>query len=205
MRRLATVAPLCLLSVLLVGCSEGTAPQDETASTLPPAAPSEGGSPSEEPEAVADTYADVEPATQALDAGLVDGVEAFAVWADAVPEETPGQLGGGTTTADGDTVAVVLNVNDGLLALEDAEAEMRYFKRRNTTTEGPIQDLDPVVVDGEEMLRARGASINDLDLDFFVHATGELTVEVTFLTPSSLSEAEREDWIGQVMTTLEFG
>ena len=204
-RRLASLAALTLLIGGTAACGEdGTDPATADAS-----APQEAGSPggstvgTGEPEPPADTYADVEPAPQALDAGLVDGVEAFGIWAGAQPEETPQQLGGGTRTDDGEAVAVTLGSRRGLLAMRNAAAEMRYLDRHNGLSTEPLRMLDPVVVDGVEMARARAASINDLVVDFFIHATGELTVEVSFLTPASLDEAEREEWIGQVMATLE--
>ena len=202
-RRLAGLAALTLLVGGTTACGGDAAdprPSDGasaigTATTSPSATP-EDASP-------VDTYADVEPAPQALDASLVDGVEAFGIWADAEPEETPQQLGGGTRTDDGEAVAVALSSREGLLAMKNARAEIRYLDKHNGLTTEPLRMLDPVVVDGVEMARARGASDNGLDADFFVHATGETTIEVNFLTPSSLSEAEREEWIGQVMATLE--
>lgn len=203
-RRLAGLAALTLLAGSTAACGDdATDPQpsgDATSIATTTASPT----PTTGDAAPVDTYADVEPAPQALDASLVEGVEAFAIWADAEPEETPQQLGGGTRTADGEAVAVALSSRTGLLAMKNARAEMRYLDKRNGLTTEPLEMLDPVVVDGLEMARARGASVNGLDADFFVHATGDTTIEVNFLTPSSLSEAEREEWIGQVMATLEF-
>ncbi len=140
-----------------------------------------------------------------------DDVDAWArsVGADVVRVDGPGlnravEAGMEALAADGEAVAVALSSRTGLLAMKNARAEMRYLDKRNGLTTEPLEMLDPVVVDGLEMARARGASVNGLDADFFVHATGETTIEVNFLTPSSLSEAEREEWIGQVMATLEF-
>ncbi len=202
-RRLAGLAALTLLAGSTAACGDdATDPQPSGDATS--IATTTSPTPTTRDAAPVDTYADVEPAPQALDASLVKGVEAFAIWADAEPEETPQQLGGGTRTADGEAVAVALSSRTGLLAMKNARAEMRYLDKRNGLTTEPLEMLDPVVVDGLEMARARGASVNGLDADFFVHATGETTIEVNFLTPSSLSEAEREEWIGQVMATLEF-
>ena len=203
-RRLLGLAALTLLAASTAACGDdATDPRpggDATSIATTTASPTSTTGDA----APVDTYADVEPAPQALDASLVEGVEAFAIWADAEPEETPQQLGGGTRTADGEAVAVALSSRTGLLAMKNARAEMRYLDKRNGLTTEPLEMLDPVAVDGLEMARARGASVNGLDADFFVHATGETTIEVNFLTPSSLSEAEREEWIGQVMATLEF-
>jgi hypothetical protein len=202
-RRLAGLAALTLLVGGTTACGDDAAdprPSDGASAigtaTTSPSATTEDASP-------VDTYADVEPAPQALDASLVDGVEAFGIWADAEAEETPQQLGGGTRTDDGEAVAVALSSREGLLAMKNARAEIRYLDRHSGLATGPLEMLDPVVVDGLEMARARGASINGLDVDFFIHATGERTIELDFLTPASLGEAEREEWIGQVMATLE--
>lgn len=194
--------------VLLGGCggSATTEPGDPAGEPSSDAATSPGSPASTSPgnDHETDTYADAEPATLALDADLLDGVSAVRVWAGSDVEETPGQVGGGTTTAEGETVAVVVHTMPAPVAKADARAEMRYWLEHNLMSTGHARELDPVVVDGEEVLRARGASIDDLVVDHFVRATGEVTVEIDFLTPASLGEKEREEWIGQVMATVQF-
>ncbi|MSY86104.1 MAG: hypothetical protein F2693_15495 [Actinobacteria bacterium] len=105
----------------------------------------------------------------------------------------------------GPSRAAVLLVNsfDGLAARGSGEAELRYWRKRNLFTEGPVEVMDPVVVDGVEMQHARGSSAVDL-VDWFVYAIDDLTVEVLFFLPLDFSEEEREEYIGQVMATLEF-
>lgn len=202
-RRLAGLAALTLLAGSTAACGDDATDPQPSGEATSIGTTTASPSPTTGDAAPVDTYADVEPAPQALDASLVDGVEAFGIWADAEPEETPQQLGGGTRTDDGETVAVALSSREGLLAMKNARAEIRYLDKHNGLTTEPLRMLDPVVVDGVEMARARGASINGLDADFFIHATGERTIELDFLTPASLSDAEREEWIGQVMATLE--
>lgn len=195
-----------LLSVVLIGsgCGEGR-DQSTTAPVEPPtgAASSTPAQPeeSEEPE---DTYADVvDPAPRALDADLLDGVAAMSVWEGAKLEED-NRLAVAEISVGGRPLAVSVLTQTGLTARENAQAEMRYWIRRNPTTEGPVEVLDPVVVDGAELRRARGATIADLVVDRFFYATGEVSVDVQFLTPAEMSEAEREEYIGRVMATLEF-
>ena len=105
-RRLLGLAALPLLAASTAACGDdATDPRpggDATSIATTTASPTSTTGDA----APVDTYADVEPAPQALDASLVEGVEAFAIWADAEPEETPQQLGGGTRTADGEAVAL---------------------------------------------------------------------------------------------------
>ncbi|MGV3561974.1 MAG: hypothetical protein ACO1ON_01720 [Nocardioides sp.] len=128
---------------------------------------------------------------------------AMSVWQGAELEEDSRLAVAEITVAQRPVVVSVLT-QTGLTARESAQAEMRYWIKRNNTTEGPVEVLDPVVVDGAELQRVRGATIADLVVDRFFYATGEVSVDVQFLTPTELSEAEREDYIGQVMATLEF-
>ena len=64
--------------------------------------------------------------------------------------------------------------------------------------------LDTVVVDGEEMQRARGSS-GLQSYDYFVRiADSGDALSVFFSLPQALSEAEREEYIGSVLSTVEF-
>ncbi|WP_460734848.1 hypothetical protein [Nocardioides ginkgobilobae] len=187
--------------VALSGCSAEEDPAQGASASAVPSSAALDPREEEEPE---DTFADVEePASRALDADLLDGVAAMSVWQGAELEEDSRLAVAEITVAQRPVVVSVLT-QTGLTARESAQAEMRYWIKRNNTTEGPVEVLDPVVVDGAELQRVRGATIADLVVDRFFYATGEVSVDVQFLTPTELSEAEREDYIGQVMATLEF-
>ena len=197
---------LVLLSILAIGTGCGDDPDQSAATPGESSVSASSSTPAqpEESEGPEETYADVaEPASRALDADLLDGVAAMSVWQGAELEEDSRLAVAEITVAQRPVVVSVLT-QTGLTARESAQAEMRYWIRRNNTTEGPVEVLDPVVVDGAELQRVRGATIADLVVDRFFYATGEVSVDVQFLTPTELSEAEREDYIGQVMATLEF-
>ena len=197
---------LVLLSILAIGTGCGDDPDQSAATPGESSVSASSSTPAqpEESEGPEETYADVaEPASRALDADLLDGVAAMSVWRGAELEEDSRLAVAEITVAQRPVVVSVLT-QTGLTARESAQAEMRYWIRRNNTTEGPVEVLDPVVVDGAELQRVRGATIADLVVDRFFYATGEVSVDVQFLTPTELSEAEREDYIGQVMATLEF-
>ncbi len=198
----APIAAVVLATgVALSGCSAEEDPAQGASASAVPSSAALDPREEEEPE---DTFADVEePASRALDADLLDGVAAMSVWQGAELEEDSRLAVAEITVAQRPVVVSVLT-QTGLTARESAQAEMRYWIKRNNTTEGPVEVLDPVVVDGAELQRVRGATIADLVVDRFFYATGEVSVDVQFLTPTELSEAEREDYIGQVMATLEF-
>lgn len=201
--------PVVLLSILAfgAGCGDDTdrttgAPGDlSTGATTGMSTQPEGAGETGE---LDDTYADVaDPASLALDADLLDGVAAMSVWEGARLEEDLRLTVAEITVADR-PVALSVVSRTGLTARGSAEADLRYWKRYNTVSEGPVEVLDPVVVDGAELARARASTISDLVVDRFFYATEKVSVEIQFLTPAELSEAEREEYIGQVMATLEF-
>lgn len=209
MRRTPPLALVTSLLVLAVGCGEGPAsgpdaPGAETTAPSTAAPPTAASSPAESEPEVDDTFADVaEPASLPLDADLLDGVSAVSVWKGAELLEDEGLSTAEIKVPPGRPAAVTVLTRTQPLARDTAAAERRYWMKRNTITEGPIEVLDPVVVDGAELQRARGRTILDLVVDRFFHATGEVSVEVQFLLPAELSEAERENYIGQVMATLD--
>lgn len=209
MRRLrslaATLTTLTLAAVALAGCS-----QDSGDSPVPGAATSLATSPDEETpggeessDGVEDTYADVaDPATVPLDADLVAGVEAISTWEGSEVLEDPGTLGGEVFLSPGRSLVLFLTVNEGVLAEETSQAALRYWKQTNFVTEGPIEDLEPVVVDGVEMLRARGENPTMI-ADVFVVGSEDVSIEVMITTPTDWDRERREERIGQVMATLE--
>lgn len=195
----------CATAVVLTmtGCT-GEAPEDgsvEPAETPATSSSPESGEPLAAPE---DTFADVEePATVPMPTGKIPGVRSIKVWEGARVDVETTPIGAELFLGPGRSAVVLLNSFDGLSARGSGEAELRYWRKRNSFTEGPVEVMDPVVVDGVELPHARGSSELSL-VDWFVYAVDGLTVEVLFLLPLGLSEEEREEYIGQVMATLEF-
>lgn len=188
--------------VLLAGCS-GQEDPDGPADSRTPAAVSTSPEGTPTTEAPANTFADVgEPATVPLRADRVPGFEAIRAWEGSDVSGETGSVAAELFLSPGRSLVVLPNSFDGLSARESSEAEMEYWREHNVFTEGPTKVMDPVVVDGVEMLHARGEGPLGL-VDWFVRATGDLTVEVLFTMPADLSEEERETYVGQVMATVE--
>lgn len=189
----------------VTGCS-GESPQGVALqpSATPESSTSRSEAPEQSPAAAEDTFADVaEPATVPMPTGKVPGVRSVRVWEGSRVDVKTTPIGAELFLGPGRSAVVLLNSFDGLLARGSGEAELRYWRKRNLFTEGPVEVMDPVVVDGVELPHARGSSALSL-VDWFVYAIEDLTVEVIFLLPLDFSDAEREEYIAQVMATLEF-
>lgn len=198
------VGGVAATAMLVTGCSGE--PSDEGA-TQPPVTPETSapasGTPEESPSAIEETFADVEdPATVRIPTGKVPGLDAVKAWEGARVDATTTPIGAELFLGPGRSAVVLLKSYDGLSARGSGEAELRYWRKRNLFTEGPVEVMDPVVVDGQQLQHARGSSSLSL-VDWFVHAVEGLTVEVLFLLPLDFSETEREEYIAQVMATVE--
>lgn len=187
------------LTLLVAGCGSEEATPDADAS---PATSSAAGS-TPATEAPSDTFAEVkERATVPVAADVVPGIDALSVWKGANVEDREEPIGAELFLSPGRSVTLVANSFDGLSARPTSEAELRYFRRNSAFVDGSVTVMEPVVVDGLEMLHARGEGPLGT-VDWFVHAFGDLTVEVLFTMPADLSEDQRETYVAQVMATLE--
>ena len=198
----APIAAVVLATgVALSGCSAEEDPAQGASASAVPSSAALDPREEEEPE---DTFADVEePATVPMPAGRQPGVRAVNAWEGAKVLDGKDPIAAELVLGPSRAAVLLVNSVDGLSARGSGEAELRYWRKRNLFTEGPVEVMDPVVVDGVEMQHARGSSAVDL-VDWFVYAVDDLTVEVLFFLPLDFSEEEREEYIGQVMATLEF-
>lgn len=190
-------------AAVLTGCSgeEDPAPRATASAGSSSEAVEPRAEVDSEPE---DTWADVEvPATVPMPAGRQPGVRAANAWEGAKVLDGKDPIAAELVLGPSRAAVLLVNSVDGLSARGSGEAELRYWRKRNLFTEGPVEVMDPVVVDGVELQHARGSSAVDL-VDWFVYAIDDLTVEVLFFLPLDFSEEEREEYIGQVMATLEF-
>ncbi len=202
-------AALLAAGAVLSGCAGG---EDVDATAPVSSAPSSGAAESssteepgtEEPETEPeDTWADVEePAPVALDADLVEGLDAISVWEGTDVQDEPGYIGGELFLGPGRSLVTLVSERADFLSEGSPEAQLRKWRRDNVVSNGPARELDPVVVDGVEMLRGR-AEGPALVGDVFIVAQEDLAIEVLITTPTDFSEAEREEAIGQVMATVE--
>lgn len=202
----ALVAPV-LVAAVLAGCAGESSEEASGPAVGTPgptqAEPSTRAEPDLGSDDTGDTFADVaEPASVPLDADLADGVEAISVWEGAELLEEPGRLGGELFLSPGRSLVLFLTSTTGVLAEDTSEAAMEYWKRSNFVTEGPIEDLDPVVVDGVEMLRARGGN-EVMVADVFVLSSEDVSIEILFTTPTDWEDDLREERIAQVMATVD--
>ncbi len=202
---LAVPVPLLVLvtclTLLVAGCGGEEATPDADASTAPATSSAAGSTPTTD--APSDTFADVEErATVPVAADVVPGIDALSVWKGADVEDREEPIGAELFLSPGRSVTLVANSFDGLSARPTSEAELRYFRRNSAFVDGSVTVMEPVVVDGLEMLHARGEGPLGT-VDWFVHAFGDLTVEVLFTMPADLSEEQRETYVAQVMATLE--
>lgn len=202
----APIAAVVLATgVALSGCAddegaERTAPVSAAASSGA-AEPSTTGEPEAEPE---DTWGDVtDPATVPLDAELLRGVEAVSIWEGATPQVEEGLGGGELVLGPGRSLALLVSTLPEVLAPGSSQAMLRDWSRVNGVTSSKVQELEPVVVDGQEMLRARGDNGFTV-YDAFFLGDDQIGIEVVVATPIDFTDAEREEAIGQVMVTLEF-
>lgn len=207
-----TLAALVLTALTVSGCSQDPAPEEAggdpspvaTAATSSSSADGEGATGSSgAPEASGDTYADVaDPASVPLDADLVEGLDAISVWEGTDVQDEPGYIGGELFLGPGRSLVTLVSERADFLSEGSPEAQLRKWRRDNVVSNGPARELDPVVVDGVEMLRGR-AEGPALVGDVFIVAQEDLAIEVLITTPTDFSEAEREEAIGQVMATVE--
>lgn len=208
-RALAVVPVLALLA--LTGCSGGDEPGSATdaSSSSTSAGPAEGATdPATDPAGgggPTDTYTD-SPVPTTVDVPVEDlpGFEEIRFWeGDDDLLEGPRMVTGGLVVDEGE-LAVQVAALEEILSEETSQAQLRNWIRYNSFSEERAVVLDPVVVDGEEMLRARGSSGLQL-YDYFVRLsdTGE-ALSVFFSLPKALSETEREEYIGSVLSTVEF-
>lgn len=207
MRR-TTLVPLVLAACVGVSaCSGGDDPEPQpsiSASAGETSAPTDRGEDTGTDEGVRGTFADVsEPATVPLPAKGLEGLDAYEdirVWEGSKFIVSDEQVTAGIVLDDGSEVVVVIQ-SDQVLADESSRAEMDYWLEYTTLAERP-REIEPVVVDGVEMLRAQGDDNGIAFVDHFVRGTGELTATLDFLLPLDLSRAEREEYVGQVMATV---
>lgn len=199
------VATVLAAGVALSGCAddedaERTAPVSAAASSGA-AEPSTTGELEAEPE---DTWGDVaDPATVPLDAGQLRGVGAVSIWEGAEPQNEPDLVGGELVLGPGRSLALLVSTLPEVLAPGSSLVMLRDWSRVNGVTTSKVQELEPVVVDGQEMLRARGD--NGVTVyDAFFLGDDTMGIEVVVATPIDFDEAERQEAIGQVMATLEF-
>lgn len=206
MHRVAPLLVPLLVSLLLGGCSaDPSAPTDEAAvdTTSSSAGPGEAsGEPEHSEEPVPDTYADVEdPATVPLPP-RVPGIRTLKAWKGSVIDDQGDQVAAELSLSPGRSLVLLPGFYEGPMARESSEAELANWRKYDVFVEGPTTLMDPVMVDGVEMLHARGTGPLG-DVDWFVHATGEHTVFLSIMTPTDLPESERERYVAQVMATLE--
>jgi hypothetical protein len=105
----------------------------------------------------------------------------------------------GLVREDNSEVVVALQ-SDQVLAEPSSREEMDYWLEYTQLARRP-REVEPVVVDGVEMLRAQGTN-GFAFIDHFVRGNGELTATIDFVLPLDMSEAEREEYVGQVMATV---
>jgi hypothetical protein len=148
-----------------------------------------------------DTYAEVaDPATVRVPLGDLEGFQDVRLWDGTDVSTGPTQVFGGLDLDTGEA-AVSVAYYPAALARGSSEAEMRYWLKRSNLVDEPPREVDPVVVDGVEWLRAQGVSSIGT-VDHFVRGVEDLTVFVDFVLPAELSTADREDLISQVMSTV---
>lgn len=182
-------------AVVLAGCGDDAGSATSQSSPSVPMSPSSRQS---EPE---DTYAEVaDPATQRVPLEDLDGFEDVRLWEGTDVSAGPTQVFGGLDLDAGEA-AVSVAYYPAALARGSSEAEMRYWLKRSNLVDEPPREVDPVVVDGVEWLRAQGVSSIGT-VDHFVRGVEDLTVFVDFVLPPELSTADREDLISQVMSTV---
>lgn len=201
------LGPLVLAALLaLTGCSgAGDDEPDTAASAASPSGTTTGDPAVEADEEPADTYTGSPvPATVEVPVKDLPGFEEIRFWkSDDELLEGPRQVTGGLVVDEGE-LAVLVASTEALITEETVEAEMRDWRRHNGFTDALPELLDPVVVDGEEVLHARGKSgLQQYDLFLKLADNGD-ALRFVFSTPLALTEAEREDYIASVLATVEF-
>jgi hypothetical protein len=191
---------------VLTSCG-GAAPTDENVGrSEPPAAstsPSAGLQVEGDDQEATGSFDDVaDPATMSVPAKGMDALDALAdvkVWAGSTFTVSDEQVTAGLVREDNSEVVVALQ-SDQVLAEPSSREEMDYWLEYTQMAERP-REVDPVVVDGVEMLRAQGTN-GFAFIDHFVRGNGDLTATIDFVLPLDMSKAEREEYVGQVMATV---
>jgi hypothetical protein len=142
------------------------------------------------------------PATVEVSVDDLPGFDAVSFWRGTEVVDGPRQVTG-QLDVDGETLLVQVSSLEDVLARETSEQELRAWVRDNPFTTGPVDVLDPVAVDGAELLHARGDDgLAQWDRYTLVASSGE-ALSVMFSLPLDLPDAEREDYIASVMATVE--
>lgn len=202
-RRAGTTALSVALLAAVAGCSEpsGTASgQDERTGTTSPSSAST--TPSEADTSTPDALAGgTVPATVEVPVDDLPGFEAISFWEGTEVVDGPRQVTGQLDVA-GETLLVQASSLEDALARETSEQELRAWVRDNPFTKGPVDVLDPLPLDGAEVLHARGDDgLAQWDRFTLVTTAGE-ALSVMFSLPLDLPDAEREDYIASVMATV---
>lgn len=201
------VAVLLVAGPALVACGGGTTSSEEDAgrsstSSASPSPSTAGETASGDEAGGEDTYAEVaDPATERVPLEDLEGFEDVRLWEGTDVSTGPTQVFGGLDLDAGEA-AVSIAYYPSVLARGSSEAEMRYWLKRSNLVDEPPREADPVVVDGVEWLRAQGVSSVGT-VDHFVRGVEDLTVFIDFVLPAELPAAQREELIGQVMSTVQ--
>ena len=202
-----------LASLVLVLPLSGCAQEDDSAGGVDPSTSSSASTEATsdptratetaEAAGTSDTFADVaDPATMAVPARGMDALDALAdvkVWEGSDFIISDQQVTVGLVREDNSEVVVALQ-SDRVLAEPSSREELDYWLEYTQMADRP-REVDPVVVDGVEMLRAQGTN-GFAFIDHFVRGNGELTATMDFVLPLDMSAAEREEYVGQVMATV---
>lgn len=207
-RPLSVLPALLLLTAVASGCSgdpAGSAEQQPTA-----ASSAANGEESSQPSGSAgatggaggtfDGVAD--PATKRVPLEQLSGFADVRVWPGSTISEGTRMVSAELRSPEG-SLLVGIDSTSPAIVKEDSRAELAYWMEYSNLVEGRPKEVDPVVVDGLEMLHARGQGPFGV-VDYFVHGTGSATWSLTFALPDGLGEQEREDRIAQVMATVDF-
>lgn len=216
MRRTRSATTLVVSSItlsvvmVLTGCSgSGSEDPRATATTSATSVPSprsldiddEGDQTGTEPE---DTFAGGSvPVTVDVPVGDLPGFAQVRFWKGSDLLPGPRMNTGGLTLDEGELAVQVSSV-EAAITEDTAEAQMRYWRRNNGVTAEPAELLDPVVVDGVEMLHARGES-GFQHYDYFLRlADNGDELSLLFSLPQEMAHSDREDYIASVMAEIEF-
>lgn len=211
-RTASLLRPVVLVCTLvLTGCSssgdeEQGAPGPEASSSAVPTDDATQGASGDAVEGEpTDTYTDSPiPTTVEVPVEDLPGFAALRVWDDDDELiEGPRQVTGGLVVEQGE-LAVLVASTEALITAETAAAEMRDWRRHNGYTSETAELLEPVIVDGQEVLHARGESgLQQYDLFLRLADNGD-ALRFVFSTPVELGDAEREEYLGSVLSTVEF-
>lgn len=198
-----TTAIAVALLAAVAGCSEPSEPasgQDERTGTASPSSAST--TPAEVDASSEEAFAGgTVPATVEVSVDDLPGFEAISFWEGTEVVDGPRQVTG-QLDVGGETLLVQASSLEDALARETSEQELRAWVRDNPFTKGRVDVLDPVSLDGAEVLHARGDDgFAQWDRFTLVTTAGE-ALSVMFSLPLDLPDAEREDYIASVMATV---